>query len=266
MAEKSRSNTISLLALFISILCLYFAVTTTTAAESDEVKLLYLTLVWPGALCYSGQCCNPPVTGPQANDFLIEDLKAIDSTGQIIQDCNESCNFDTDTMLDLGDELNPRWMNLNCTCDYTYGHRDTAWCRYGQCSKLPQHDYFQTAVNMTRRANLLNGFKVNNIEPSFVLYDLEYINTTLMANIGFSTHLECGTEVEIAQPLSKIGLCISADGQSFINCPFEIKHKSCNTRHLLFLPFESDKLYDCLKNEAGSGGLIKMATEKHLAM
>ncbi|XP_039125983.1 extracellular ribonuclease LE-like [Dioscorea cayenensis subsp. rotundata] len=90
----ARSKTLSLLALFIGILCLYFPVTTTAAVAKSgaAVDLLYLTLVWPGTFCYSGQCCMP-TTGEPANDFLIEDLKTLDQTGQIVQDCNSTCRF-----------------------------------------------------------------------------------------------------------------------------------------------------------------------------
>ncbi|KAH7681153.1 Ribonuclease T(2) protein [Dioscorea alata] len=264
----ARSKTISLLALFIGILCLYFPVTTTAAAaeSSAAVDLLYLTLVWPGAFCYSGQCCMP-TTGEPAIDFLIEDLKTVDQTGQIVQDCNETCTFSTtvDPMPSLLPDLYSNWCNLTCPCNNGSVNWNNTWCTYGQCSQLNQTDFFMAVLNMTAKANLLEVFSANDIAPSSsTSYRLRDINTALMANLGLSTQIECVTVTDGDSErtlLSKINICVSADGQSFINCPFDIQ-STCN-REVFFNPFNINQLNtDCV----AFGGFIKMATEKHLAM
>ncbi|XP_039124776.1 ribonuclease 3-like isoform X2 [Dioscorea cayenensis subsp. rotundata] len=270
MAAKSRSKTISLLALFIGILCLYFPVTTTAVvAESGAaVDLLYLTLVWPGTLCRTGKCCMP-TKGKPAIDFLIEDLKTMDQYGQIIQNSKPKCSFSINQMPSLIPDLYSNWCNLSCPCNNGFANWNNTWCAYGQCSQLNQTDYFIAAFNMTAKANLLNAFQVNNIVPSAsTSYKLRDINTALMANPGLSTHIECVTVTDGASErtlLSKINICISADGLSFINCPFDIE-STCN-RELFFYPFNINQLNtDCDYNYVGSSGFIKMANEKHLAM
>ncbi|KAH7681155.1 Ribonuclease T(2) protein [Dioscorea alata] len=276
MAEKSRSKTIPLLALFIGILCLYFPVKTTAAAalEADPaVDLLYLTLVWPGTFCYFGQCCKPTTSEayPPANDFLIEEMKTMDQTGNIIQNCNETCRFsiNVDPMPSLIPDLYSHWCNLTCPCNNGFSNWNNTWCTYGQCSQLNQTDFFMAVFNMTAKANLLEVFSANDIAPSSsTSYRLRDINTALMANLGLSTHIECVTVIDktsVITLVSKINICISSDGQSFINCPFENPSKSCN-REVFFPPFYINKLKDCDDDSVSSGGFIKMATEKHLAM
>ncbi|KAH7681158.1 Ribonuclease T(2) protein [Dioscorea alata] len=271
MAAKSRSKTISLLALFIGILCLYFPVKTTAAvAKSDAAAdLLYLTLVWPGTFCYSGQCCMPTTAEayPPANDFLIEEMKTMDQTGKIIQDCNETCRFSINVgpMPSLIPDLYSTWCNLTCPCNNGLPNWKNTWCTYGQCSQLNQTDFFIAVFNMTTKANLLNVFQDNNIVPSSsASYKLKEINTAL-ANNNLSAHVECATKTDGASLLSKISFCISADGLSFINCPFDIK-QTCNSE-LWFYPFNINQLdTECDYDFVGSGGLIKMPTLKHLAM
>ncbi|XP_039124778.1 ribonuclease 3-like [Dioscorea cayenensis subsp. rotundata] len=268
MAARSRSKAIPLLVLFISILCLYFPVTTAAAAAASDaaVDLLYLTLVWPGTFCYSGQCCMP-TTGEPSNDFLIEDLKTLDQTGQIVQDCNSTCRFSVnkDPMPSLIPDLYSNWCNLSCPCNNGFANWNNTWCAYGQCSQLNQTDYFIAAFNMTAKANLLKVFQVNNIVPSSsAVYKLKEINTAL-ANLSLSAHVECVTKTDGASLLSKISFCISTDGLSFINCPFDVK-QTCDSE-LWFYPFYINQLNtECDYDYVGSGDLIKMPTEKHLTM
>ncbi|XP_039124777.1 ribonuclease 3-like isoform X3 [Dioscorea cayenensis subsp. rotundata] len=269
MAAKSRSKTISLLALFIGILCLYFPVTTTAVvAESGAaVDLLYLTLVWPGTLCRTGKCCMP-TKGKPAIDFLIEDLKTMDQYGQIIQNSKPKCSFSINQMSSLIPDLYSNWCNLSCPCNDGFTNWKKTWCNYGRCSELNQTSYIMTALNLTASANLLEVFQVNGIVPSSSdSYKLGDIYIALMANLGLSTQVECVTITKGASNstlLSKINFCVSADGQNFINCPFDIK-QTCD-RELWFYPFTRKQLKKCRKDYVSSGGLIKMATEKHLAM
>ena len=175
-------------------------------------------------------------------------------------------------MHDLVTDLYLYWSNLSCPCNNGYDNWKRSWCTNGQCNPLNetkgQHDYFQAALNMTARANLLEVFQVNNIEPaSTTSYKLRDIETALMANLGLSTQVEC-VKKRVgpweATLLSKINLCISKDGKHFVDCPFSIS-ATCNTE-LFFPPFTSNQLKECDYDAAGSGGFIEMATEKHLAM
>ncbi|KAH7681154.1 Ribonuclease T(2) protein [Dioscorea alata] len=263
MAARSRSKTIPLLVLLISILCLYFPVKTTAA-----VDMLYVTLKWPGTLYESGQCCMP-TTGPPAEDFLIDDIKTYDSvTGQFVKNCNPSCRFSINLMQDLITDLYSYWSDLNCPCNNGLQNWKNTWCTYGNCSKLSQHDYFQAALNMSTRANLVEVFKVNGIEPSTsTSYKLRDIQTALMANLGLSTQVECvksGFLLWERTLLSKINICVSANGKYPINCPFDQEKVTCNDDVWIY-PFSSNKLKPC-RWAAGSGDHIDMVTEKNLAM
>ena len=171
-------------------------------------------------------------------------------------------------MPDLISELYAQWCNMSCTCNNGYVNWQGTWCTYGQCSNLTQHNYFQTALNITALANLLEVFEVNGIVPSSsTSYNLRDIETALMANLGLSTHIECikkGGLLGEATLLSKINICVSPNGQSIVGCPFTIP-ATCNS-DVWFYPFPSNELPGCEEGAAGSGGLIEMVTEKYLAM
>ncbi|KAM0940055.1 putative ribonuclease T(2) [Dioscorea sansibarensis] len=170
-------------------------------------------------------------------------------------------------MQDLITDLYLYWSDLSCPCNNGLQNWEKTWCTYGRCSSLNQHNYIQTALNISARANLVEVFKVNDIEPSSsTSYKLRDIETALMANLGLSTHVECVNSGALwwkTTLLSKIHICVSANGKSIIGCPFE-KKATCND-DVWFYPFNSNKLRPCPR-AAGSGDLIEMVAEKYLVM
>lgn len=171
-------------------------------------------------------------------------------------------------MHDLITDLYSYWSDLSCPCNNGLQNWKNTWCTYGNCSSLSQHDYFQTALNISRRANLLEVFEVNGIVPSTsTSYKLRNIQTALMANLGLSTHVECvqrGPFWRRTTLLSKINICVSANGKYPIGCPFDQKVVTCNGDVWIY-PFASNKLKECCW-PAGSGDHIDMVTEKYPAM
>ncbi|KAM0940058.1 putative ribonuclease T(2) [Dioscorea sansibarensis] len=264
-----RSNAIILYPLFIGILCLSFPATTATATSSSDVDFYYLTLKWPGTLCSSSKCCMP-TTGEPALDFLVEDIKTYNSkTGKIVKNCKKTCQFYLNMMKDYISELYAHWSDLSCPCNNGVENWKKTWCTYGQCSNLDQHDYIQTALNISQRANLLEVLEVNDIVPSFSTgYKLDRIQIALQANVGSSFHIECVNPRWPIWPrkslLSKISICLSKNGKSIIGCPFS-KKTTCDD-DVWFYPFTSNMLRPCPGCATGSAEFIKMPTEDYFAV
>ncbi|XP_039124265.1 ribonuclease 3-like [Dioscorea cayenensis subsp. rotundata] len=259
-----RSKALILFPLFITILCLSFPA---TATSSSDVDFLYLTLTWPGTLCTSEKCCMP-TTGEPALDFMVEDIKTYNNqTGEIVKNCKKTCQFYVNMMKDYINELYAHWSDLSCPSNNGLKNWKKTWCTYGQCSNLNQHDYIQTALNISYHVNLLEVLDVNRIVPSSsTRYKLQDIQNALRVNYGLSTHIECvNTWWPIWQPrkslLSKINFCISKDGKSIISCPFNTE-TTCHDE-VWFYPFTSNMLHPCTPDSAG---LIKMPTEQYSAV
>ncbi|KAJ0977028.1 hypothetical protein J5N97_012502 [Dioscorea zingiberensis] len=267
MAVSSKA--ISLL-LFFGILFLCSPATTTSATSVTSVEsadYLQLILKWPGTECRNKKCCLP-LTGEPAMDFSVEDLKTYDSrTGNDVKNCNTTCYFYVNVMRDLIESLYSNWSDMGCPCNNGRQNWEHTWCTYGQCTNLTQHDYIQTALNITARANLLEVFKTNGIVPSAsTTYKLEDIQRALRtANLGSATYLECYNSgiIRRTSMLYKINICISKSGQSIIGCPFK-KETTC-LDNVMFYPFTSDMLQPCGK-ATSSASLIKMPTDQDLAM
>ncbi|KAH7681160.1 Ribonuclease T2-like protein [Dioscorea alata] len=263
----ARSNAIILFPLFIGILCLSFPATT-TANSSSDVDFLYLTLAWPGKLFNLKIRCMP-TTGEPALDFLVEDIKTYNSkTGKIVQNCKTTCQFYVN-MKDYIDELYAHWSDLSCPCNNGLEKWKKTWCTYGQCSNLNQHDYIQTALNISEGASVLNVLKAKGIVPiSSSYYKLEQIQTALQSSLGSSFSIECVIHPAVIWPpmsiLSGINICVSKDGKSTIPCPSSMETTSKCTDVVWFYPFTLNLLRPCY--DTGFADIIKMPTEEYSAV
>ncbi|CAL9086312.1 unnamed protein product, partial [Musa acuminata var. zebrina] len=220
------------------------------ALAAASYDYMILSLIWPGTSCQPGwngkpTCCVDPLIDNPEIDFLVETMETYDSaTGKLVANCEPSCRFLINPLVDLLDDLNAYWPSLSCPAQNGMQKWKTAWCTYGNCTSLGEVNYFGRALQLRARADILHALGSKAIIPSETKsYSLEDIEDALVPKIGFSAVVECTTEMGVLSReylLSRVRICVSADGKSIIGCPFARK-SNCGSK-VKFYPFTDDML------------------------
>ncbi|CAL9166380.1 unnamed protein product [Musa hybrid cultivar] len=220
------------------------------ALAAASYDYMILSLRWPGTRCQPGwngkpTCCVDPLIDNPEPDFLVETMETYDSaTGKLVANCEPSCRFLINPLVDLLDDLYAYWPSLSCPAQNGKQVWKAAWCTYGNCTSLSEVNYFGRALQLRARADILRALGSKAIIPSETKsYSLEDIEDALVPKIGFSAVVECTTEMGVLSReylLSRVRICVSADGKSLIGCPFSRK-SNCGSK-VKFYPFTDDML------------------------
>ncbi|XP_072950821.1 ribonuclease 3-like [Typha angustifolia] len=248
------------------ICCLAFFCLSSSLISAAESDFFYLTLLWPGASCngFHKDCCTP-TTGEPAEDFFVQALETYDSaTGKIVTNCNSTCPFFINQLRELIDDLFAYWPDIKCPSNNGMNQWKSVWCTYGSCSNLTEVQYFQQALALRGKVDLLNTLTSNGVVPSETTqYNLEDIQRILIAYLGFSTEVECRRSLlRRDYELYKIRICVSSDGQRIISCPISMS-KTCGSK-IKFLPFSTNMLHD--EGADDKANPLKMPSDKSLVM
>ncbi|CAL9169480.1 ribonuclease 3 [Musa acuminata AAA Group] len=201
------------------------------ALAAASYDYMILSLIWPGTRCQPGwfwqpTCCVDPLIDNPEIDFLVETMETYDSaTGKLVANCEPSCRFLINPLVDLLDDLNAYWPSLSCPAQNGTQKWKAAWCTYGNCTSLSEVNYFGRALQLRARADVLHALGSKAIIPSETKsYSLEDINDALVPRIGFSFTVVCIRNYIIwpliyNDYLSQIRVCVSSDGRSIIGCP-----------------------------------------------
>nr|DAD33343.1 TPA_asm: hypothetical protein HUJ06_012194 [Nelumbo nucifera] len=218
----------------------------TSAMQTIATKhfdFYYLVLMWPGSYCKqtSAGCCLPK-TGEPELDFFVKGLFPSSNDGKALTQCGMS-PFYLDEILDLKDDLYAYWPTIKCpSTDSRYSWMNT-WKTYGVCSGLTEHDYFEKALDLRAKINMLSIFKRNGIiSTDYADYSLAKIKEVIHREIGATAAISCNKNMWDESQVSEIYLCVDKDAMTIIPCPV-LPDFTCASR-VVFGSFT----YDMLKN------------------
>lgn len=122
---------------------------------------------------------------------------------------------------DLKSSLEKNWPTLACPSGDGYKFWTHEWEKHGTCaeSELDQHGYFEAALKLKEKANLLQVLKNADIKPDDEFYDLDSIEQAIEDAIGYAPGIECNVDGSRNTQLFQIYLCIDTSGSEFIKCP-----------------------------------------------
>jgi ribonuclease T2 len=229
----------SLLLCMLAFLC----ISSFIPAQAAESDFFYLNLLWPGSYCNGEFKCCTPVTGEPALDFFVESMETYDSySGNAVTNCNSTCYFYVNQLKNFITDMFSYWPDVKCPSNNGVTMWKSTFCKYGPCSSLNQTYYFQRALEIRKDLDLLNYLASKGIVQSKTAkYDLEDIESALLAKLSFSFVIECNRKKSLYQ-LLRIKICISGDGKNIISCPIS-KNTNCGTK-VAFPPFTSGMLKD----------------------
>ena len=94
------------------------------------------------------------------------------------------------------------------------------WNKHGACSKsvLEEIQYFEAALNLKNKFNILQILGKANIYPDNELYPLETIKDVLFQATGLQPLIYCNRDSEENSQIWQILLCVDKTGMELVNC------------------------------------------------
>ena len=83
-------------------------------------------------------------------------------------------------------------------------------------SQIDQHDYFEAALNLKKKVNLLQILRVARIEPDDGFYSLDNIVRAIIKGIGHTPRIECNKDSHGNSQLYNIYLCVDSSRSKII--------------------------------------------------
>ncbi|XP_058769210.1 ribonuclease 1-like [Vicia villosa] len=210
-----------LLLLQLSVLCV----------SQQDFDFFYFVQQWPGSYCDSQKSCCYPTSGKPAADFSIHGLWPNYKDGTYPSNCDPNSPFDQSQISDLKTSLLKNWPTLACPSGNGIQFWTHEWEKHGTCSesRLKQHDYFETTLNLKQKSNLLDALTSAGIQADGSSYSLSNIKRAIQSQVGFAPFIECNVDSSRNSQLYQVYLCVDTSGLNFIDCPVFPNGKPCGS-------------------------------------
>ncbi|CAL9150549.1 unnamed protein product, partial [Musa hybrid cultivar] len=204
---------------------------------AQDFDFFYFVQQWPGSYCDTKQSCCYPSTGKPAADFGIHGLWPNYNDGSYPSNCDPKRPYNASEINDLMGRMRLSWPTLACPSGDGSRFWSHEWEKHGTCSAsvLDQHSYFQTALDLKKRVNLLKLLQDAGVRPDGGFYGLGDISSAIGDAIGYAPGIECNANEFGNRQLYQIYVCVDTSGKELIRCPVYPTSK-CSSR-IEFPPF-----------------------------
>ncbi|GMJ05665.1 ribonuclease 3 [Hibiscus trionum] len=188
---------------------------------SQDFDFFYFVQQWPGAYCDTRRSCCYPTTGKPAEEFGIHGLWPNYNDGSYPSNCDPDSSFDESKISDLIPTMQKEWPTLACPSGDGFKFWDHEWTKHGTCSEseLNERQYFEAAIALKGKANLLQALTDAGIKPNDELYKMKEIRDAIKVAIGYTPGIECNVDEFGTSQLYQVYLCVDTSGSDFIECP-----------------------------------------------
>ncbi|KAK9707234.1 hypothetical protein RND81_07G182100 [Saponaria officinalis] len=191
------------------------------STNSGDFHLFYFVQQWLGSYCdQNGEKCCYPVTGKPGADFTIYGLWPYYNDGSFPYNCGGD-NFNEALIKPMQDRLRKEWPSVTCP-DIGRKFWVHEWNKHGTCSKsvLDEIPYFQAALNLKYKINLLQALAEAGITPNNQIYSLESVKNAIAHNTGFHPWIDCNHSVQGSSQIWQVSMCVDRSGTRLMDCPF----------------------------------------------
>ncbi|XP_057949351.1 extracellular ribonuclease LE-like [Malania oleifera] len=209
-----RKSNCSIFINLLAVLCI------SAACAAQDFDFFYFVQQWPGSYCDTRQSCCYPATGKPEADFGIHGLWPNYDDGSYPSNCDSSSSFDQSQISDLVSQMRESWPSLACPSSSGIKFWTHEWEKHGTCSEsvLDQHAYFDAALALKSKADLLHALATAGIQPGSS-YRINSITGAIKSAIGFTPGIECNVDDSGNTQLYQVYLCVDTSASNFINCP-----------------------------------------------
>ncbi|XP_058772460.1 ribonuclease 3-like [Vicia villosa] len=189
--------------------------------SAQDFAFFYFIQQWPGSYCDTKHSCCYPKTGKPIADFTIYGLRPNYNDPSFPSNCDPHSVLDKSKISDLVKNLEKDWPSLSCPSINGLRLWSHEWMQHGTCSesKLIQHNYFETALKLKKKLNLLQILKNAGIEPDDKFYNQYSFLDAIQQATGFLPGIECNRDSSHNSQLLKVYMCVDTSGSKFIECP-----------------------------------------------
>nr|XP_004297299.2 PREDICTED: extracellular ribonuclease LE-like [Fragaria vesca subsp. vesca] len=197
---------------------------------AEDFDFFYFVQQWPGSFCDTKTSCCYPTTGKPAADFGIHGLWPNYKDGSYPSNCDPNNPFDQSQISDLISSMQEEWPTLACPSSSGIAFWTHEWEKHGTCSEtaINQHSYFAAALDLKKKANLLQALQSTGIKPNGESYTLADIKAALKNAIGYTPYIECNVDESGNSQLYQVYLCVDTNGSDLIECPI-FPHGKCGS-------------------------------------
>ncbi|KAL9246384.1 hypothetical protein vseg_019925 [Gypsophila vaccaria] len=231
--EKIRSSMMLKIVLVLCFMCVGVLCKSKKPSHSSNFDFFYFVQQWPGGYCDTkGHKCCYPNTGKPTSDFHIHGLWPNYNDGGYPSSCDPTNSFDSSQLDDdFLSKLTAEWPSFTCPSIGTkfWAHE---WNKHGTCAESTfkaQRDYFQAALDLKEKTNLLQALDKANIKPNDEFYNAEDVKEAMKAEIGYYPWIECNRDAEGNSQIYQVYVCVDKNGKDFIECPV-LPHGNCASR------------------------------------
>ncbi|XP_052173693.1 intracellular ribonuclease LX-like [Diospyros lotus] len=214
---------------FIKLLVIQSVAALSVARDFD---FFYFVQQWPASYCDTKRSCCYPTTGKPAEDFSIHGLWPNYDDGTYPSNCDSDNLFDQSEISDLTERLQKEWPTLACPSGDGYKFWQHEWDKHGTCSEnvLNQHSYFQKALDLKSKANLLEALSRSGIRPNGKYYSLDSIKEAIQGALRVSPYIECNVDPSGNHQLYQVYLCVDSSATDFMECPVMPHGRRCGSK------------------------------------
>ncbi|KAK2636206.1 hypothetical protein Ddye_030998 [Dipteronia dyeriana] len=187
---------------------------------SQNFGFFYLIQQWPGSVFGTEQKSCYPTTVKPATNFTIHGLWPYGIDGMQPTYCKPHNHFKRSKMSGLNSRMQVSWPSLACPSGNGIKLWSNEWDKYGTCSRSKQHEYFEAALKLKDKIDLLQILKKSGIKPDGKFYNLFKIKDSLRGALGYEPGVFCNDEKSGKNnQLFQIFICIDPSGSKVIECP-----------------------------------------------
>ncbi|TNN15179.1 Ribonuclease Oy [Schistosoma japonicum] len=224
------------------ILILFMIVHMSDSQKDGDWNYFVFTLTWPPTFCSYKKCKLPP----GLNDFTIHGLWPSIWPGKQPTNCSAHSRFDIHRLQSIRNKLDYTWANL-LNYENPSPFWEHEWYKHGQCGIenvliSNELNYFNTAVELKEKLNLLTQLKSYGIQPnnSVVIEKSHFLNVLKQAyNVSAVVKCKSKRRKDKLTKLAEIRFCFNVKLQ-LIDCNFNDSGDNNECEHtFIFQQFNS---------------------------
>eukprot|EP00736_Rhodelphis_marinus_P007468 Rmarinus@m.10374 len=215
-----------------------------------DFDMWMFAITWPGAECATDRGCHyqDAATDPlPLVEFLLHGLWPNRKDGGWPQYCCESsgCEFDVQQLNSIEEMLHTCWPSYHVGNSDFWKHE---WDKHGTCALMDMLPYFEKALELRQKYNLLDMLEAGGISQSDnAKYTLRDIERVVKEQLGTHAVLLCNTGSNGAAQLSEVRICLDLDTFQPFDCSHDdIYSQGCYTRmpldgEITFPPYDPEE-------------------------